>query len=144
MKFYVDASVIVSIIVPESSSEASRRWLEAQETGTMVISVWVETELSSALALKVGTGEISRDAMLQALGLFRNSLLPGMVCHDVVASDFKLAQTYLESGEHTLRAGDAMHLAIAARLGVAIATNDRKLLDTAKALLLEFAAPSKM
>lgn len=82
--------------------------------------------------------------MLQALGLFCDSLLPGMICHDVVASDFKLAQTYLESGEHTLRAGDAMHLAIASRLGVAIATNDRKLLDTADALLFEFAAPSKI
>ncbi len=143
MKVYLDTSVVVSIIVTESSSEASRRWLEAQAIGTMAISVWVETELSSALALKVRTGELSRDPMLQALALFRDSLLPGMFCHDVVTSDFKLAHTFLESGEHALRAGDTMHLAIASRLGVAIATNDRKLQSAAKALGFELAAPSE-
>lgn len=143
MKMYLDTSVIVSILVHESSSEPSRRWLEAQATGTMAISTWVETELSSALALKVRTGELSRNDMFQALVLFRTSLLTGMVCHDVLTSDFKRAQNYLESGDHVIRVGDAMHLAIASRLGLAIATNDRKLQEAAKALEFEFAAPSQ-
>jgi predicted nucleic acid-binding protein len=67
-----------------------------------------------------------------------------MVCHDVVTSDFKRAQTYLESGHHVLRAGYAMHLAIASRLGLAIATNDRKLQEVTKTLQFEFAAPAEL
>lgn len=144
MKVYVDTSVIVSILVPESTSERSRQWLEAQETGTMAISTWVDTELSSALALKVRIGELSRDSMQHALFLFRTCILPGMICHEVVTSDFKQAQNYLESADLPLRAGDAMHLAIASRLGTAIATNDIKLQDAAKALKFEVAAPARM
>lgn len=50
------------------------------------------------------------------------------------ASDFERAAKMLERHDSGLRAGDALHLAICARLGAVLCTDDIRMADAASAI----------
>jgi predicted nucleic acid-binding protein len=55
---YLDTSVIVAALLNEAATSRIQDWLAAQEAGSTAISDWVVTEFSSALAVKLRTGQI--------------------------------------------------------------------------------------
>ena len=131
MSTYVDTSIIVSALTEEVASKASREWLQAQTPGAMSISPWVITEFHSALALKVRTGQISPEQKSRIIAEFRSVLLPNMRIEDVEAIDFTRAAEFVDNDSCVLRSGDALHLAIASRSGLIIATVSNRLKDAA-------------
>jgi predicted nucleic acid-binding protein len=42
---YLDASLVVALLVPEAHSERADSWLARQTTGSLFISGWVVTEV---------------------------------------------------------------------------------------------------
>jgi len=110
---YFDTSFLVPLFLPEPTSERVEQFLRRQRTEDLAISHWTRVEFLSALARQVRMGGLdpkaARDADAQFTAVAANSfinLLPS-------ADDFDLAMQYLRRYEAGLRAGDALHLAIA-------------------------------
>jgi predicted nucleic acid-binding protein len=121
---YLDTSLVVSLIAVEPSTSAAQQWLDEQGEEELVISDWVVTEASSALSViqrVTGLDDQARsraERNLQALtaGVFGN--LP------VTRQAFRTAATTAGRADLSLRAGDALHLAVAAEHGARVATRD--------------------
>lgn len=71
MTLYLDTSVLVSALTHEAASERTRAWLGRQAAGDLIISDWVVTEVSSALAIKLRTKAIDENQRADALAGFR-------------------------------------------------------------------------
>ena len=109
---YIDTSALVPAFIRESKSEAVLAWLEASGE-RLVLSEWAITEFSSAAAIKVRTGEIASAVAKQA----RARLLDFARDHCSIAvpqrAEFRRAAELAGDATLKLRAGDALHLAIA-------------------------------
>lgn len=125
---YCDTSVIVAALFPEVETERVKAWLRGQPAGALAISDWVDTEVASALSIKVRTGAVSSDERLEAdrtWGLMARSLFTNL---PVERAHFQRAARLAASPVPALRGGDALHLAMAIETG-GMATLDRRLRD---------------
>ena len=109
---YVDTSALVPAFIREPKSDAVLAWLETSDQ-RLIVSEWSITEFSSAAAIKVRTGEITpglaRQARARFLGFAENH------CSIAIPqrADFRRAADLASDLNLKLRAGDALHLAIA-------------------------------
>ena len=114
---YFDTSFLVPLILRESTSEQVSTFLEALPDGNLAVSHWTRVEFASLLAREVRMGSMNavtaRVAGLRFETMIRESfavLLPNR-------ADFDRAKEWLGNFESGLRAGDALHLAIAGNNG---------------------------
>ena len=135
---YLDTSVIVPLIVPETISSRARSWfdrLDLKSTKELALSAWALTEFTSAMGIKVRNREITSEQGKAARAFLEDALLPNMTVVEVTPTDFRLAETMLREFALGLRAGDALHLATASRCAAQqFVSLDRKLCRVAEAL----------
>jgi predicted nucleic acid-binding protein len=109
---YIDTSALVPAFIREPKSEAILAWLETSDEG-LVVSEWSITEFSSAAAIKVRTGEVVSAMAKRA----RTRFLEFAQEHCSIAvpqrAEFRRAAELAGDSNLRLRAGDALHLAIA-------------------------------
>ena len=110
---YLDTSVLVPLFIPEPESDRLQRWIERQAAELLYISEWTLSEFSSALGLKVRTKHLQPDQARNAQKLLERLAAQSLHVHVPTRADYIQASAFL--GEHALglRAGDALHLAIA-------------------------------
>lgn len=117
---YVDTSALVPMFVGEPRSAGLTAWLRREAAAGLCSANWCVTEMASALAQKRRTGQIDA-AML-------DDVWAGFVaaCDDeflqllpVDADDFPRAAALCLRPDAALRSGDALHLAVALRIGCA-------------------------
>jgi uncharacterized protein len=111
--FYFDTSFLVPLILPETTSDEIAAFfgrLPAQES---TISHWTRVEFSSLLAREVRMGELDVRAAARADARFEAMVEESFSVLLPNAADFSLAKRYLGRFETGLRAGDALHLAVA-------------------------------
>jgi uncharacterized protein len=137
LSLYLDTSLLVAALTRERRTAAIQRWLAAQDPEQLLISDWVVTEFSSALSLKLRTGELDLTHRADALALFTELRERSFVVLPVERNDFLTAARFVERHDLGLRAGDALHLAIAANHGASLQTLDRKLALAARRLALK-------
>ena len=134
---YFDTSFLAPLILPEATSgeiAVFMRGLQAEETA---VSHWTRVEFSSLIAREVRVGGLDAESAIAADGRFEAMVEESFVVLLQDADDFALAKRYLGRFETALRAGDALHLAIAANhRATAIYTLDRTLLRAGKILAL--------
>lgn len=111
---YVDVSVWIALLTNEASSPALQAWLES-EAGVLLTSRWSVVELSSALSIKVRRAELLPEQAVLLAGRF-DALVSGQVrLLPVASADYDHAAAMCRNVTSGLRAGDALHLAVASR-----------------------------
>lgn len=132
---YFDTSFLVPLILPEATSDAVSRFLDGLSGEDLAVSHWTQVEFSSLLARQVRMGSLDAEAAREADARFESMLGGSFAVLLPNAADFNLAREYLGRFEAGLRAGDALHLAIAAnRRASAIYSLDKALLQAGEML----------
>lgn len=130
---YIDASVAVALLTPEASSDRVEAWLQSAD-GKPCISLWVSSEVSSALAIKVRTNAVSLEKRALVLSDWQRMRNASLTIEPVTAEHFDLAASYCDRADLNLRAGDALHIAICATASHRLVTLDRTMAEAALAL----------
>jgi uncharacterized protein len=129
---YLDTSVAVSLLCPETTSPAALEWL-AQSDEPLVSCDWIRTEFSSALAMKYRLGHLNNKMLTATQQEFEHFIHSGVRLAPVSREMFEQAAQLAAQPQSNLRAGDALHLAAALMLGAkAIATFDSHMALNAK------------
>lgn len=131
---YCDTSLLVTALTVEDRSARVQAWLTIQNEGELCISRWVVSEFSSALALKLRRGEMPADERARILSNWHVLRQDHLAMVPVPEDAFDLAARFCDRHESGLRAGDALHLAVASLGGHTLATPDRALAEAAVAV----------
>lgn len=123
--FYLDTSAAVASITQEEHSERIWAWLAAHKDAPILCSGWVSTEVSSALSIKVRTGAFTIEQRVAAWNDWRRFRDTSLADIAVVPDHFESAANLCDRPDLGLRAGDALHLAIAQSGGISLVTFDR-------------------
>jgi len=110
---YFDTSFLVPLILPEATSDAIAAFLRGLPADQFTVSHWTRVEFSSLIAREVRMGALDAGAASQADARFAAMVDESFAILLPNADDFDLARAYLGTYETGLRAGDALHLAIA-------------------------------
>lgn len=138
--FYLDTSFVAPLVIAENSSNAVEAWVLKVDPGELATSLWTRVELSSLVSRKVRMGELSDTNAREVRREFERLLGESFKMLAPTAADFATATQYLEAPKTGLRAGDALHLAIAANHGASkILTLDQGFLAAGKVLKLPVA-----
>jgi len=123
---YLDTSVLVAAVTSEISSAHVLQWMREHDD-SLAISNWTLTEISAALSLKVRTLQITADE--QATGLRQIEALRTTVLISAPIEDrhFFAARHFADRIETGLRAGDALHVAVAADYDMTLVTLDKRM-----------------
>jgi hypothetical protein len=129
---YVDTSVIVALLTVEPKTRNATAWY-AGLRDTPSCSDWLLTEFSSALSVKLRTGQISEANAKRVRKEFALLAEGGLRIVPVSRGAFGHAAEMVKLHDHGLRAGDSLHLAVALELGAShMATLDGTLAANAK------------
>jgi uncharacterized protein len=138
---YVDTSIFVAILTNEPAASRSIAWLAQQPPGYLYISDWTTVEFSSALALKLRTQQIGQDHRQIAATAFARLVQQSLSIVPITPADYAAAAQLCAREALALRAGDSLHVAIALRNSLAMATLDRATDQACKALNLTCESP---
>jgi len=131
---YIDTSALVPVFIREPKSEAVIDWLESSGQ-RLAISEWSLVEFASAAAIKVRTGQATPSLAKQATTRVREFAQRHCTVAIPGREEFRRAAELAGDNTLKLRAGDALHLAIAASLSAqGILCLDDAMIESAKSL----------
>ena len=131
--FYVDTNILVSALTPETARREARQWLLAHQM-TSFVSDWVIAEFSRSLSVKSRYSDFSEADRFRARVGLKRYLEASLAVLPVGRDDFRVAADFCEDPELGLRAGDALHLAIASAHGLTMITRDHGMARAARQL----------
>jgi predicted nucleic acid-binding protein len=131
---YIDTSALVPVFIREPKSEAVISWIESSGE-RLAISEWSLVEFASAAAIKVRTGQATANLANQAAARAHEFAQKHCTVAVPGREEFRRVAELAGDDALKLRAGDALHLAIAASLGAqGILCLDEAMIESAKSL----------
>lgn len=131
---YIDTSALVPVFIREPKSEAVIEWLVSSGE-RLAISEWSLVEFASATAIKVRTGQATANLAKQATARVQEFAQKNCTVAVPGQEEFRRAAELAGDDALKLRAGDALHLAIAASLGAqGILCLDDAMMESARSL----------
>jgi uncharacterized protein len=134
LSYYLDTSVLVAALTPETTTEAVHAWLADPTHDVLGVSDWTVTEIASALSMKVRRGhlnEVQRRDVDEVLATWLDASLQRVPLPRAAFDD---AARLLRRHGTGLRAGDALHLATSSAHAARLVTLDRRQADAAATL----------
>ena len=139
---YFDTSALVPLVVPESASGAMHAWLAERLAEDHAISDWTVSEFASALGMRARAGTLQASQLGAAWAQFQRQVVERCLVLTPSAEQFAAAAELALRFDLGLRAGDALHVAIARGAGAAtLVTLDRTMAAAASRLGLHVARP---
>lgn len=133
--YYVDTSVLVSAFsMEERKSEGARQWLDESAIAILMTSDWTITEFSAALSMKVRERIVTPEQRDRIVKRFNRLVAESFEMLRVEANHFREGAHLADRAELGLRAGDALHLAVAQHHDAVVCTQDRQMEKAATAL----------
>jgi predicted nucleic acid-binding protein len=115
--FYFDTSILVPLLLPEETSDRIEvLFHHLPADSELVISQWTRMEFASVLSRLVRMGELKKDVALICADKFSTLIFENLHVQLPSIADFDLCWKYLSRFDNSLRAGDALHLAVASNL----------------------------
>lgn len=130
MSAYLDASVIVPTLVHEAATDDVVAYFHSLREQRL-ISDFAATEVASTLSRLARMRLLTQVEAVARLIDFDGWRAATSSAVEVHAADVRLAYAYLRRFDLNLRAPDALHLAIAHRVGATLVTLDRRLATAA-------------
>lgn len=133
MDVYLDASVIVALLTNDVLTGPARTFLQSQPL-TLFVSDYAAAEVSSAVARRVRTGELTAAEAKAAFDNLDQWTQKFARPVGTASGDIATAVEFIRRLDLTLRTPDAINIAIAWRLGIALATFDKGMAASAATL----------
>jgi hypothetical protein len=131
---YVDTSAFVPLFIREPKTEPLLDWLEASHDA-LAISDWTLVEFASASAIKIRTGQADPALVKKAAARAREFAADYCAVATPGRSEYHRAAELASDPALRLRAGDALHLALAESLKAgSILCLDQGMIESAEAL----------
>ncbi len=139
MKVYLDASVLVALLLADSFSARADAFMRTY-VPVIVVSDFAAAEVVSTIARRVRTREITADKATATFSTLDAWIAQKGGRKRMTNADVKRADAVMRRLDLTLRTPDALHIAIAERIGATMATFDDKMAAAARILGLTVAA----
>ena len=140
MSVYLDASVILAMLIEETATQAMVSFLAVNDE-PLIVSEFAAAEVASGISrlVRMGALEVSDgQARLADFDAWRGSNTDDL---DIQAPDARLASTFVRRFDLGLRAPDGLHAALCRRSGHVLVTLDRRLARAAEALGVRVLVP---
>ncbi len=124
---YLDTSVVVSALTNEVETKRVQRWLAERDRDSLAISDWVQVEFAAALAMKVRLGKLDSGQQAAIQASFDALATRSFLSLVIGPASYRTAAGFASRHAAGLRAGDALHLAVAAEHGATLRTLDKRL-----------------
>ncbi len=114
---YLDTSALVPLVLREEASDTMRSWLAGKTAADLTLSDWTIAEFASELGIRFRTRTLARSQVEAAWAQFRREVVASCAVLTPARRDFEQAADLVLRFDLGLRAGDALHVAIAQNAG---------------------------
>lgn len=125
MSHYLDTSAIIAALIHEPHSAAIRDWLRDRSANSLFNGHWAVTEVHSALSVRVRSGTLTEADKSQVLDAWQTLLSDSLTIIAIDPSHFARAAVMTNHHSLGIRAGDALHLAVAEQAALTLITFDK-------------------
>jgi predicted nucleic acid-binding protein len=140
---YFDTSVLVPLLIPEATSTAIQTLFdELPRDEPLIFSQWGVLEFTSVVSRLSRMGELDEASRHACLDEFSSVLQESFLVETPRSEDYVRASESIRRFDNSLRAGDALHLAVAFRLSAStIYTLDKGMAKAGRLLNLPVQVP---
>jgi uncharacterized protein len=133
LSLYLDASVLVALFVDDPFTARARAVLHSA-LPALIVSDLAAAEFASAIARLVRIGDAKPKAARATFATFDAWLVRETQFAETLSADVVAAAAFIRRLDLTLRAPDAIHIAIAQRVGADLFTFDKQMAKSARSL----------
>jgi predicted nucleic acid-binding protein len=139
LNLYLDASVIVALLTNDVFTARADAYLRAHAP-ILIVSDFAALEFTSVIARRVRTRQVTRQIARKIFAALDAWIIRNTERAETTSEDVTLSTRALRRLDLTLRAADALNIAIAQRIDATLMTFDEKMAVAAKALGVAVAA----
>jgi hypothetical protein len=133
VSFYLDANVVVALLMPEALSARADDFIKAH-VDLYIVSNFGVAEATTAISRRVRTSELSSTDGRIVLASLDEWIRRSAQVIDIEPRDVARANNFLRRLDLPLLTPDAIHIAIAQRLDATLVTFDRQMATSARLL----------